>query len=116
MEYMFLINVDETQGAPGDPSADGFEEMMAGWFAYNQMLTDGGHFVAGASLHPSSTATVVHNGTGAVTDGPYVETKEQIGGFYVVSALDLDEALALASKMPTAGAVEVRPLMFRPDA
>ena len=66
---------------------------MAGWFAYNQMLTDGGHFVAGASLQPSATATVVHNDTGAVTDGPYVETKEQIGGFYVVSAADLDEAL-----------------------
>ena len=76
---------------------------MAGWFAYNQMLVEGGHFVAGASLQPSSTATVVHNGTGAVTDGPYTETKEQIGGFYVVKADDLDEALALAGKMPAAG-------------
>jgi len=116
MEYMFLINVDETQGPPGDPSADGFEEMMAGWFAYNQMLTEGGHFIAGASLQPSTTATVVHNATGAVTDGPFVETKEQIGGFYVVSARDLDEALMLASKMPAPGAIEVRPVMFRPDA
>lgn len=116
MEYMFLINVDETQGPPGDPTAEGFEEMMAGWFAYNQMLTEGGHFVAGASLQPSATATVVHNDTGAVTDGPYAETKEQIGGFYVVSATDLDEALALAAKMPAPGAIEVRPIMFRPDA
>ena len=116
MDYMFLINVDETQGPPGDPAAEGFEEMMAGWFAYNQMLVDGGHFVAGASLQPSSTATVVHNATGTVTDGPYVETKEQIGGFYVVSARDLDEALELAAKMPAPAAVEVRPVMFRPDA
>ena len=51
-----------------------------------------------------------------MTDGPFVETKEQIGGFYVVSARDLDEALVLASKMPAPGAVEVRPVMFRPDA
>jgi|SRR6478752_382530 len=114
MEYMFLINVDETQGPPGDPSSEGFEELMAGWFAYNQMLIDGGHWVSGASLQPSSTATVVHNG--AVTDGPYVETKEQIGGFYVVKAKDLDEALELAAKLPAPGAVEVRPVMFRPDA
>ena len=71
---------------------------MAGWFAYNQMLDDGGHFVAGASLQPSTTATVVHNATGAVTDGPFVETKEQIGGFYVVRRRDLDEALVLARR------------------
>jgi hypothetical protein len=116
MEYMFLINVDETQGTPGDPTDDGFEELMAGWFAYNKMLTEGGHFVAGASLQPSTTATVVDNATGAVTDGPYVETKEQIAGFYVVQAKDLDEALALAAKMPSPGAIEVRPVMFRPDA
>src|SRR6478735_12535360 len=116
MEYMFLINVDETQGPPGDPSADGFEELMAGWFAYNKMLVEGGHFVAGASLQPSATATVVHNDTGTVTDGPYTETKEQIGGFYVVNAANLDEALALAAKMPAPAAVEVRPVMFRPDA
>ena len=80
------------------------------------MLVDGGHFIAGASLQPSTTATVCHNATGTVTDGPYVETKEQVGGFYVVSARDLDEALALAAKMPVPAAVEVRPVMFRPDA
>ena len=101
MEYMFLINVDETQGPPGDPSADGFEEMMAGWFAYNQMLTEGGHFVAGASLQPSATATVVHNGTGAVTDGPYVETKELLGGFVILETETEDEALAIAKDWPS---------------
>ncbi len=116
MEYMFLITVDETQAMPADPTADGFEEMMGAWFAYNQMLVDGGHFIAGASLKPSSTATVANLATGTVTDGPYTETKEQVGGFYVVEARDLDEAIALAQKMPVPAAVEVRPVMYRPGA
>jgi len=116
MEYMFLINIDETQAPPSDPAADGFDEMMSAWFAFNKMLVDGGHFIAGASLQPSSSATVVHNGTGGVTDGPYTETKEQVGGFYVVSARDLDEALELARQVPAPAPIEVRPLMFRPDA
>lgn len=116
MDYMFLITIDETQQPTSDPTAEGFEEMMGAWFAYNQMLVDGGHFIAGASLQPSTTATVANLATGTVTDGPFTETKEQVGGFYVVSARDLDEALALAQKMPTPGAVEIRPIMFRPDA
>ena len=60
MEYMFLIHT-ETDVVPGRPGDPGFEEMMGAWFAYNQMLIDGGHFVAGASLQPSSTATVLDN-------------------------------------------------------
>lgn len=115
MEFMLLINIDEshTPNGPGDP---GFEEAMADWFAYNKMLVDGGHFVSGASLQPPSTSTIVHSGTGTVTDGPFTETKEQIGGYYVISATDLDQALLLAKAIPVPAAIEVRPLMFRPDA
>ncbi|MEP9361929.1 YciI family protein [Nocardioides sp. CN2-186] len=116
MEYMFLITVDESQATPADPTADGFEDLMGAWFAYNQMLVDGGHFITGASLRPSTTATVANLATGTVTDGPYVETKEQVGGFYLVEARDLDEAIMLAQKMPVPAAVEVRPVMYRPGA
>ena len=120
MEYMLLIHADPTS-APTDPASEGFEEMMAAWFAYNQMLVDGGHFVSGASLQPSSTAITVQTMStgsgGSVTDGPYTETKEDIGGFYVVRADDLDQALELARGDPGRHAsVEVRPLHVRPDA
>lgn len=115
MEYMFLIHTD-ADSAPTDPAAEGFEEMMAAWFAFNAMLVEGGHFVAGASLQPRDTATVVSTPGGAVTDGPFTETKEDIGGFYVVRADDLDRALELAAQVPATARVEVRPLMFRPDA
>lgn len=118
MEYMFLIHTD-ADSTPADPASEGFEEMMAAWFAYNAMLVDGGHFVSGASLQPRATATTVAttaSGRDTVTDGPYAETKEDIGGFYVVRADDLDRALDLARALPTNATVEVRPLMFRPDA
>lgn len=119
MEYMIIINSDETVARPG-PGEPGFDEMMADWFAYNQRLIDGGHWIAGANLQPTSTATTVRREYGAapaITDGPYIETKEQFSGFYLVSAADLDEALELAKAIPIpVGAVEVRPVAFRPDA
>ena len=119
MEYLILIHGDEsaTVRAPGEP---GFDEMMAGWMVYNQSLIDGGHWISAANLQPSSTATIVRKsgaGEPAITDGPFAETKEQLGGFYLISAKDLDEALALASAMPMpVGSIEVRPVAFRPDA
>lgn len=117
MEYLLLIAGDETTAlAPGSPEFDAY---LGGWMQFNQMLVEGGHFIAGASLQPTSTATTIHKtGTGEqVVDGPFAETKEQLGGFYVISAADLDEALGLARAMPMpAGSIEVRPLSFRPDA
>lgn len=118
MDYMLLIHSDETVELPA-PGTPGFEAMMGAWFAYNQQLIDGGHWIAGANLTPTSTATTVRLGGGepTVTDGPYMETKEQFGGFYLVRAEDLDEALALAAAIPVPfGSVEVRPVAFRPDA
>jgi len=119
MEYMILIHRDESFPAPvpGDP---GFDEMMAGWMAYNQTLIDGGHWVSGANLAPTSTATTVRKSLGGgteIVDGPFAETKEQLAGYYLISADDLDTAIALASQLPiSAGSIEVRPVSFRPDA
>lgn len=117
MDYMILNHTVETPGPDfGTPE---FEEMMGRWMAYNQKLIDGGHWISGASLAPSDTASTVQKsgGDASITDGPYAETKEQIGGFYLISAADLDEALALATEMPLDdGNLEVRPVAFRPDA
>jgi hypothetical protein len=119
MEYMLSIVVDESRPAGPRPGEPGFEESMAGWAAYNRMLMSGGHWIAGASLTPSETATTVRLGGDAprISDGPYAETKEVLGGFYVVAADDLDEALRLAAAIPAPGSVvEVRPIALRPDA
>jgi len=121
MDYMILIHSDENADAPA-PGTPEFEAMMGEWFAYNQRLIDGGHWIGGASLMPTATATIVRTatiagGTPTITDGPYAESKEQLGGFYLISASDLDEAIQLASAIPVPGAaLEVRPVAFRPDA
>jgi hypothetical protein len=115
MEYMFLINSDETL-AP-DPASPTFGDFMAEWMAYNKKLVDGGHYVNGGRLAPSGTATTLNRSNGdTVIDGPFAETKEQFGGWYVISAADLDEAIELAKAMPIDRAsIEVRPVAFRSD-
>jgi uncharacterized protein YndB with AHSA1/START domain len=119
MDYMFLIHSDETAEAPA-PGSPQFEQMMAGWMAYNQSLIDGGHWIAAANLQPTVTASSVHKALGSaptITDGPFAETKEQLGGFYLITADDLDQALELAGRLPLpVGTIEVRPVAFRPDA
>jgi hypothetical protein len=119
MEYMILITGDEAVLAPR-PGERGFDEMSAAFMAYNQLLIEGGHWVNGASLQPTSTATTVRRSPGAepqIVDGPFAETKEQLAGYYLISARDLDEAIDLAKKIPIeAGSVEVRPVAFRTDA
>ena len=119
MEYMILLHSDESFEMPAEGSPE-FGEMMGQWMAYNQVLIDGGHWIAGASLMPTTTATTVRKsftGAPAITDGPFAETKEQLGGFYLIRAADLDEALRLATLVPIpVGSFEVRPVAFRPDA
>jgi hypothetical protein len=119
MEYMILIHSEETDDLP-EPGTPEFEAMMGEWAAYNQQLIDGGHWVAGASLAPTITATVVRkqpDAAPAITDGPFAESKEQLGGFYLVKADDLDQAIALAAAIPIpVASLEVRPVAFRPDA
>jgi hypothetical protein len=83
-------------------------------FAYGQELRESGHYVAGQALQPTDTATTVRvrNGQLTLTDGPFAETKEQLAGFYMIEAKDLNEAIHWASKIPPArfGSIEVRPV------
>jgi hypothetical protein len=118
VEYMILIHQDESVARPA-PGQPGFDEMMAGWMAYNQKLIDSGHWVSAAMLAPTASATtIVRSASGqSVLDGPFAETKEALAGYYLISATDLDEALELASALPIpAGSFEVRPVALRPDA
>jgi hypothetical protein len=88
---------------------------MRGWDAYTTELIDAGVLLGGEGLQPSSTATTVklpESGEPIVSDGPFAETKEQLGGYYLIDCKVLDEALAWAKKIPwPGGAVEVRPVM-----
>ncbi|MEO5660867.1 MAG: YciI family protein [Polaromonas sp.] len=83
-------------------------------FAYGQALRESGHCVAAQALQPTDTATTVRlrNGQLSLTDGPFAETKEQLAGFYLIEARDLNEAIHWASKIPPArfGSIEVRPV------
>jgi hypothetical protein len=114
MRYMLTIFGDESAWEDVSP-----EEMKAGmepWSEYGRQITEAGVFIAGEGLQPSATATTVRNTGGddrAVTDGPFAETKEQLGGFYLLDCQNLDEALAWAKKIPVqeGGSVEVRPVM-----
>ncbi len=116
MQYLFLLYSDESQAEepPTDPAA--FADFMAPWVAYNKELTEAGVMRGGEALLPSATATTVthHGGKTVHTDGPFAESKEQLGGFYMVDCKDLDEALAWAAKCPAAayGKVGVRPIMI----
>jgi hypothetical protein len=88
---------------------------MAEYGTYTEMIKNNGTYLGGEGLQPSSTATTVRvsNGTVSTTDGPFAETKEQLGGYYLLNCKDLDQAIDLASKIPGArfGAIEVRPVM-----
>lgn len=108
MEYLLLIYEDEKRFAQGfDP--DEFNE----YIAFGK--THGSAIRSGKALQPTRAATTVRvrNGKTALSDGPFAETKEQLGGFYLVEAKDLDEATAMAAKIPGVrfGCVEVRPVM-----
>ena len=110
-QYLVLIYSEEAT-EPTDPAQMG--GIMAEYNAYSQMLRDRGAMVAGEALQPTSTATTVRvrDGQTMTTDGPFAETKEQLGGFYLIDARDLNDAIQVASKIPSArlGSVEVRPI------
>lgn len=115
MKYALLIYEDEKVYAGADNPLMG--EIIAKHMAFGAEA--GGAIAGGAALKDSSTATTVRTQSGRQTlhDGPFAETKEQLGGFYLVEADDLDGAIALARKIPLArdGSVEVRPLLPIPD-
>ena len=116
MKYLLLIYENEAAFANVSEAEQGqiFQEYMD----YSKGIAKSGNYIAGEALQPIATATTVRvqNGKTLTTDGPFAETKEQLGGFYLVEAKDLDEAVALAARIPSArnGHVEVRPVMPSP--
>ena len=107
MQYVFLIY--------GDPRQEDTPELMARYGQFTQDVIAGGAMRGGHQLQRAPTARLVsvRNGRTLVTDGPYAETKEQIGGLYILECDNVDEAVALAAKVPTAedGYIEVRPVV-----
>ncbi|MDX1686544.1 MAG: YciI family protein [Candidatus Promineifilaceae bacterium] len=113
MQYMLLIYQDEAaQEAMGEEELN---EQMAGYNAFTEEVRERDVLVSGDALHPTSAATTVRVRDGRVltTDGPFAETKEQLGGFYILDCENLDEAIELAAKIPGAkeGSVEIRPIV-----
>jgi hypothetical protein len=114
MRYLLLLYGDES-GWEGPPTDEAMAEMEL-WSAYSAAVTEAGVFVSGEGLEVSSAATTVRAAGGDIvlSDGPFAETREQLGGFYLLECRDLDEALEWAKRMPSlprGGAVEVRPVM-----
>lgn len=111
MRYLCLIYLDEKQLA-AMPEAD-MSALNARHLAFNEEILASGQFVEAEALQPAAAATClkVRNGKVALTDGPYMETKEMVAGFYLIDARDLNEAIHVASKVPSAplGTIEVRP-------
>ena len=117
MQYLCLIYDNEQvfQNLGEDERNQVFGE----YGAFTESIRESGNYVAGDALQPTSTATTVRirDGKTLVTDGPFAETKEQLGGYYLVDAKDMDEALKIAERIPSAryGSIEVRPVVVWED-
>jgi hypothetical protein len=109
---IYMMSVHSVEGE-AVPSEDVMQQMFADVDKFNKKVQDAGAWVFGGGLHPPATATVVRNQSGdvLVSDGPFAEAKEQIGGFWIIKAADLDAALKWAAEASAAcqGPVEVRP-------
>jgi hypothetical protein len=112
MQYLLLIYENEVEGAARDAAA--MNAMMAEYGTFTQSIVQSGNFKAGDALQKTATATTVRvrNGKTLTTDGPFAETREQLGGYYLIEAKDLDEAIGIAERVPSArtGSIEVRPI------
>lgn len=113
MKYLCLIYDEEKKlGTMPKSESDAF---TSEYFTFTEGIRKSGHYVAGEALQPVGTATTVRirNGKVSTTDGPFAETKEQLGGFYLINAKDLNDAIQVASRIPSAriGSIEVRPIM-----
>ena len=112
MQYLLMIHSDEA--AMQQARKEDIQGIMAAYGAYTQAMKEAGAYLGGERLHPSSNATVVRaqNGKTSVLNGPYAEIKEQLGGYYLIEAADLDAAIGWAARCPGAqyGAIEVRPI------
>lgn len=110
MKYMLLIYLDEN-GLTEDQQASCYRESAQ----YAARLSQSGNYLGAGPLHPTSTATSVRirDNKRVVTDGPFAETREQLGGYFLIEAKDLDEAIRIAGEIPAGkwGTVEIRPVM-----
>jgi hypothetical protein len=118
MKYLCLVYQDEAE-IEAMPQSE-YDAIVREVLDYREELAASGHYITSSPLQPVSTATTirVRDGKTMITDGPFAETKEQLGGFYLIEAAGLDEAIRLAEKMPPAriGSIEVRPLKdFTPE-
>ena len=112
MQYLLMIYQNEAESSKMDATAR--QKVTAEYGAFTQTIIQSGNFKAGDGLQPTTTATTVRvrDGKTLTTDGPFAETREQLGGYYLVEAKDLDAALAIAARIPSArfGSIEVRPI------
>jgi hypothetical protein len=113
MQYLLMIYQNEAESSKMDTAAR--KNVTAEYGAFTQSIIQSGHFKAGDGLQPTTTATTVRvrEGKTLTTDGPFAETREQLAGYYLVEAKDIDSALAIAARIPGAkiGSIEVRPVM-----
>ncbi len=113
MKYLCLIYDDEKQWERMSQEEAG--KMFGEYRQFTNETKASGHYIGGNALQPTATATTVRlrNGSIATTDGPFAETKEQLGGYYLIEARDLNDAVQVASRIPAArnGSIEVRPIM-----
>jgi hypothetical protein len=112
MKYLCLIY--DAESSWDALSKDEMDAIMGEYFTFSDDVAKSGHMLSGEALDPVHTATTVRvrNGKITTTDGPFAETKEQLGGFYLIEARDLNEAIQIGARIPTArtGCVEVRPV------
>jgi hypothetical protein len=112
MQYLLLIYDKESDWGKLSEADQG--AMMKEYREFSQNINKSGHYRAGSQLHPVSKATTVRvrDGKKLITDGPFAETKEQLGGYYLIEAKDLNDAIAVAARIPASkdGSVEVRPI------
>ena len=112
MQYLLMIYRNEAELAATPPAE--LAAMMAEYVEFTKGIIQAGQFKAGDRLKPTSTASTVRvrNGKVTTTDGPFAETREQLGGYYLIEAKNLDEATAIAARIPGAryGSIEVRPI------
>jgi hypothetical protein len=113
VQYVCLIYADET--IDDSRSDEETNAILGEYFAFTDSIRKSGNYVGGEALQSTPTATTVRvrDDETLVTDGPFAETKEQLGGFYLIEAKDIDEATSIAARIPSAryGSIEVRPVM-----
>ena len=113
MKYMLLIYDDEKGWEKLGEKVQ--KQVMGEFMEFTQQIKTAGQYVTGSQLHPTTAATSVRirDGKKLVTDGPFAETREQLGGYYLIEAKNLDEAISIAARVPSAvhGTIEVRPLV-----